>query len=336
MYTEANADLTHLNTFAFPCEAKVLYRIDEDKDLPLLRLELRNAPCLILGGGSNLLLPEKLDCAVARINIKGKKLVDENEQRCLLEVAAGENWHEFVLWTVSQGLWGIENLALIPGSVGAAPVQNIGAYGVELKNVIDWVEFYHLKTGEFIRLTPGECQFSYRQSIFKSELKDVAVITRVGLRLTRKPNPQLNYGPLQSFQHEEPITPAFIADKVAEIRQSKLPNPDVLGNAGSFFKNPLISDEHYRVIKQAFPDVVAYPQQKQWKLAAGWLIEKAKFRGMRRGAVGVHKDQALVLVHFGHGKADELLKLAKDIQQTIQSTFGVLLEMEVRTYPFCK
>ncbi len=335
MKTESNADLTHFNTFAFPCDAKVLYSIDSDEDLPLLRQELRNAPCLILGGGSNLLLPEKLDCAVAHINIKGKKLVNENDRRCLLEVAAGENWHEFVQWTVSQGLWGIENLALIPGSVGAAPVQNIGAYGVELSNVIDWVEFYHLKTGEFIRLTPGECQFSYRQSIFKTELKDAAVITRVGLRLTRTPNPQLDYGPLQSFQHSDNLTPAFIAAKVAEIRQSKLPDPGVLGNAGSFFKNPIISDEHYRVIKQAFPDVIAYPQQKQWKLAAGWLIEKVNFKGLRKGAVGVHQHQALVLVHFGGGKSEQLLALAKEIQQTVQSTFGVLLEKEVRTYPFC-
>ncbi len=334
MHTEFNADLTHSNTFAFPCKARALYRIDKDKDLPLLRQELRNTSCLILGGGSNLLLPETLNGAVAQINLKGKNLVDENAYRCLIEVAAGENWHEFVQWTVSQELWGVENLALIPGLVGAAPVQNIGAYGVELRNVVDWVEFYHLKTGEFIRLTPRECQFSYRHSIFKTELKDIAIITRVGLRLTRIPDPKLSYGPLKCFQNEDNITPAFIARKVCEIRQQKLPDPKLLANAGSFFKNPVISDEHYRVIKQAFPDVVAYPQQKHWKLAAGWLIEKAKFKGLRRGAVGVHQHQALVLVHFGGGKSEQMLRLAKEIQRTIQSTFGVWLEMEVRTCPF--
>jgi len=332
LQTEFNAELKNLNSFGFPCEAKVLYRIDENADLLLLRQALRNNPCLIMGGGGNLLLPAKLDLAVVLMNIKGKKLLNENTQRCLLEVAAGENWHDFVQWTVSQDLWGIENLALIPGSVGAAPVQNIGAYGVELKDVIDWVEFYHLKSGEFIRLTPAECQFSYRDSIFKQQLLNVAIITRMGLRLSRKPSPQLSYGALKAYQNQSGLSAAFVAEKVCELRRCKLPDPLQLGNAGSFFKNPVISDEHYRVIKQAFPDVVAYPQTNQWKLAAAWLIEKVNFKGIKRGAVGVHKDQALVLVHFGGGRSRELYCLAKEIQHSVQSTFGVLLEMEVRTF----
>ncbi len=321
-----------MNTLGLPCTADTLFIAKELEDLKLARVELRNQICLPLGGGSNLLLPERLKRPVIKMEFKGIRVTDENDSRCLIDVAAGERWHNLVLWSVKKGLWGIENLALIPGTVGAAPVQNIGAYGVELSDILDWVEFFHLKTAEIIRLTPNECNFTYRDSIFKNELQDEIIITRIGIRLSRRPKPQLSYGPLQQFQDKSPsvINSKQIAEEVCRIRSSKLPDPAELGNAGSFFKNPLVSNKHYQVLLQLFPEIVAYPVGKQWKLAAGWLIERIGYKGQKGKHVGVHEKQALVLVNYGGGSATELLELVEDIQTKIYSTFKVTLEKEVR------
>jgi UDP-N-acetylmuramate dehydrogenase len=327
-----NVDMSSMNTLGLPCEAEVLYRVKTSNDLLNSRLEIRNQHSLVLGGGSNLVLPAKLKRPVIKMEMTGIEIANENDNRCLIEVAAGENWHDFVQWSVNNGLWGIENLALIPGTVGAAPIQNIGAYGVEIVDVLDWVEFFHIKTAETIRLTPNECKFSYRNSIFKNELKDLAVVTRMGLRLSRKSNPQLSYGPLQEFKQRAPkvINSKQIAKEVCRIRLSKLPDPKILGNAGSFFKNPVVSDKHYQLLLQLFPELVAYSVGENWKLAAGWLIERIGFKGIVREHVGVHDKQALVLVNHGGGTSEELLKLVKDIEQKIYSTFKIRLEREVR------
>ena len=327
-----NVDMSSMNTYGFPCEAEVLFRAITDEDLINFRLELRNKSCLILGSGSNLLLPSRLKRPVLKMEFLGIKVINENKQRCLIEVAAGENWHELVLWSVQKGLWGIENLALIPGTVGAAPVQNIGAYGVEIADVLDWVEFFHLKTSETIRLTPKECKFSYRNSIFKNELLDLAVITRIGLRLSRYSNPQLSYGSLQAFKQRSAkvMNSKQIAKEVCRIRSAKLPDPKILGNAGSFFKNPVVTDKHYQLLLQLFPELVAYPLENRWKLAAGWLIERLGFKGMMREHVGVHDKQALVMVNHGGGTSKELLELVTDIEQKVYSTFKIKLEREVR------
>ncbi len=335
MQTLRNVDLSSMNTLGLPCVADVLFRVESHDDLINSRLELRNKPCLILGGGSNLLLPTQLKRPVIKMEFSGITVVDENKQRCLIEVAAGENWHQLVLWSVRKGLWGIENLALIPGTVGAAPVQNIGAYGVEVVDVLDWVEFFHIKTAETIRLTPNECKFSYRNSIFKNELLDQAVITKIGLRLSRVSNPQLSYGSLQEFKQNSPtvINSRQVAEEVCRIRSSKLPDPAELGNAGSFFKNPLVSEKHYQLLLQLFPEIVAFPVGEKWKLAAGWLIERLGFKGKTREHVGVHQEQALVIVNHGGGDATEVLELVKDIEKKVYSTFKVELEKEVRIIP---
>lgn len=225
---------------------------------------------------------------------------------------------------------GLENLALIPGTVGAAPIQNIGAYGVEFCDVCDWVEYLDVESGDLLRLTVDECEFSYRESIFKGSLRDKAVITAVGLRLPKAWQPKLAYGPLQSF-NAETVTPREIFDRVCEVRSEKLPNPEVLGNAGSFFKNPIVSASVYIELAQRFPSIVGYAQPDgDVKLAAGWLIEHAGLKGFALGNAGVHAKQALVLVNLGHATGQDICRLALHVIARVNEVFGVKLEAEPR------
>jgi len=328
--TQLNVNLNDFNTLGFDSIAKEFYRVCCIEELSDLYELLAGRPCLILGGGSNLVLPEEMNFPVVSIELKGKTLNSENDEFCIVEVNAGENWHQLVKWSVNKGLWGIENLSLIPGNVGTAPVQNIGAYGVEIKDVLQWVEFFNLEKGRIERFSNSDCDFSYRNSVFKSELLGKAIITKVAIKLWKEPNPVLNYHGLESFQQDAHLTSEQISDAICQIRNKKLPDPEILPNVGSFFKNPMVSLQQYQKLKKQYPELVAYQQGERWKIAAAWLIEKAQFKGMVRGHVGVHKDQALVLVHFGGGNATELLSLAKDIQRKVSLMFGVELEPEAR------
>ncbi|MBE8168679.1 MAG: UDP-N-acetylmuramate dehydrogenase [Shewanella sp.] len=288
-----------------------------DNDLPLL----------ILGGGSNLVLCEDFDGLVVKVSTQGIT-VTEDIKHFYLSVAAGEDWHALVEYTLEHRIYGLENLALIPGTTGAAPMQNIGAYGVEFCDVCDWVEYFDLETKQFIKLTASECRFEYRDSIFKQSLKNKAVITQVGIKLAKDWQPQLSYGPLQQLVNT--INAHTIFDTVCEVRRSKLPDPSVIGNAGSFFKNPIISNETYQHLLLEHPDVVAYPHGNQIKLAAGWLIDKVGLKGHCLGQAGVHDKQALVLINRGHATGKDITTLANYIIMTIKAQFNVSLEIEPR------
>ncbi|MGL4446719.1 MAG: UDP-N-acetylmuramate dehydrogenase [Shewanella sp.] len=294
--------------------------------LPLWQQQL---PLLVLGGGSNVVFTEDFHGTVVRMLTKGIQVV-EAADAFYLEVEAGENWHQLVEFTLARGIFGLENMALIPGTVGAAPIQNIGAYGVEFCDVCDWVEYLDLSTGESVRLQAAECQFSYRESIFKGALRHRAVITAVGLRLAKPWQPRLGYGPLQAFTAER-VTAREIFDRVCQVRTEKLPDPAVLGNAGSFFKNPLVSAACYLDLAQRFPGIVGYAQaDASVKLAAGWLIEHAGLKGFALGNAAVHDKQALVLVNRGGATGRDICRLAEHVIARVQAVFGVALEAEPR------
>lgn len=294
--------------------------------LPLWQQQL---PMLVLGGGSNLVFTEDFNGTVVRILSKGIK-VSEDAEAFYLEIEAGENWHELIQFTLEHGMFGLENMALIPGTVGAAPIQNIGAYGVELCDVCDWVEYLDLPSGEFVRISTAECQFAYRESIFKDKLRNLAVVTAVGLRLVKRWQPRLAYGPLQSFDPAT-VTAREIFERVCQVRSEKLPDPAVLGNAGSFFKNPIVSAACYLDLAQRFPTIVGYAQADATvKLAAGWLIEQAGLKGFVLGNAAVHDKQALVLVNRGGATGRDICRLALHVIAQVQDKFGVVLEAEPR------
>ncbi|MGI2261685.1 UDP-N-acetylmuramate dehydrogenase [Shewanella sp. GXUN23E] len=286
-------------------------------------------PMLVLGGGSNLVLTDDFGGTVIRVMTKGIELA-ETDNAYRLSVEAGENWHELVEYCLKHDMPGLENMALIPGTVGAAPIQNIGAYGIELCQVCEWVEYLDLSTGDVHRLNNQACLFGYRDSIFKGELRDKSVILAVGLILSKAWQPNLSYGPLSEFVSET-VTPAEIFDKVCEVRRSKLPDPQVLGNAGSFFKNPVVSAAEYTRLASEFPGIVGYAQADgSVKLAAGWLIDKAGLKGYQQHGVGVHQQQALVLVNLGSATGSSVCALARHVISKVFAKFGVMLEPEPR------
>lgn len=298
-------------------------------------LQLENRPKLfVLSGGSNLLLTAPIEALVLYMNIQGKTILQDDGQTAIVQAMAGENWHELVMWSLSMGLGGLENLALIPGKCGTTPIQNIGAYGVELKDVFHACEALEMSTGQLRRFTSEDCNFGYRDSFFKREGKGAYIITSIALRLTRT-NHKLStsYGAIQSELSQMGITeptPPDVAQAVIAIRQSKLPDPAVLGNSGSFFKNPVIGTEQYTALKKRFPELPGYPQNEgMTKVPAGWLIEKCGFKGYRKGDAGVHEKQALVLVNYGSASGKELLDLAHSIQDKVLRTYGIDLIPEV-------
>lgn len=289
-----------------------------------------------LGGGSNVVLNDPVDAMVVAINLQGRKIVQQNDRHIRVSAGAGENWHEFVLWTLVQNAYGLENLSLIPGSVGAAPIQNIGAYGVEIKDSFVSLEAIDVNTDELKTFTAKDCAFGYRDSVFKGDLRDRFIITSVTFDLNCQLNPRLSYGHLQTLLDQrlngaEP-TAMDISQAVCDIRQQKLPDPKDLGNAGSFFKNPLVSAGKLDSLRREYPEIVAYPAGDQWKLAAGWLIDKAGLRGIREGNLGTYQHQALVLVNHGKATGRDVIGFSAMIQNKVLGLFGVQLEREPRVY----
>ena len=326
-----NVSLKPFNTLALDAKAEHLAFVTHCEQIPHLVAEY-GKPSLVMGGGSNLVIADDVPGLVIVNQIKGRDLSELGKDNFLLSVGAGENWDELVRWSCAQRLWGIENLGMIPGTAGAAPMQNIGAYGVEIESVLLWLEALELATGKVKRFSNSECGFAYRHSVFKGSLKNQFVITRVGLQLSKKPNPILTYEPLRQRigPQAEPIAhPRTIYDTVCSIRSSKLPDPGQLANAGSFFKNPIIDEVHHQYLLQQHRQLPCYPaEQGRVKVAAGWLIEQAGWKGKRCGSVGVHENQALVLVNYNHGTAQELLALAKKIVDDVYDKFGIEREVE--------
>ncbi|MDG1570759.1 UDP-N-acetylmuramate dehydrogenase [Robiginitalea sp. M366] len=334
MRLERNVSLKPYNTFGMHEEASHFVRVTS---LDTLREALRTPgvpPPFLLSGGSNLLLTGPLEALVLYMDTRGREIVYEDGDTVRLRVLGGEIWHDLVMWTLEQGYGGLENLALIPGKTGTAPVQNIGAYGVELKDVMHSCQAVELATGKLREFSREACRFGYRDSIFKNEARGQYAIWSVTLELTcRNHRIRDQYGAIRQQLEQEGIsspTPADVARAVIAIRSSKLPDPARLGNSGSFFKNPVVQGPVYERLKEQYTDLPGYPQADgSVKVPAGWLIEHLGFKGIRRGDAGVHAQQALVLVNYGQARGSEILALAREIQEKVQQAFGIVLEPEV-------
>jgi len=332
MSLQENISLRSHNTFGIDVKTKKLATVKNVNELKNI-LSNNLLPLCILGGGSNILFTKDFDGLIIKNELKGIQLINENDTEIYLKVASGEVWHEFVLFCIENNYCGIENLSLIPGSVGASPMQNIGAYGVEVKDFITEVEAMHLKSLKITYFSTNDCEFDYRSSIFKTKEKGNYFITSVTFRLNKQPNINTSYGAIQSELEAKGIsnpTIKDVSDAVICIRESKLPNPKEIGNAGSFFKNPSVSNEKAEALKNEFPAIPNYPQNNgTTKIAAGWLIEQCGFKGKTFGNYGVHKNQALVLVNYGGAQGKDIYALSETIIDTVQQKFGILLEREV-------
>lgn len=335
MQIQENISLKPYNTFGIHAVARyfvVVHTLEELKEALALKAHPQK---FILGGGSNMLLTKDLDCLVIHLAIKGISIVDQHKNEVLVKASAGENWHQFVMWSLEHNYGGIENLSLIPGNVGAAPIQNIGAYGVEIKDVFESCEALNIQSQEIEIFNRDACQFSYRESVFKQAKKNQYVIISMTLRLTTSQHQlHMGYGAIASALELMQVTSPSIHDisrAVISIRQSKLPDPKVIGNSGSFFKNPIISKTHFEKLQANFSDIPSYVvAADKIKVPAGWLIEKSGFKGKTfQNAYGVHKNQALVLVNYGNAKGSDILDLALLIKKTIQRIFGITIETEV-------
>ncbi len=331
---EENRSLKSFNTFGIDCKARYFVSV---KSVEELKEALRNSPSeeiFILGGGSNLLLTSDMDHLVIHLDLKGINVISENENEVVLRVQAGENWHEFVQYCLRNDYGGVENLSLIPGNVGTAPIQNIGAYGVEIKDVFEKCSALFIDSLETKEFSIDDCDFGYRNSIFKNELKDKVIITSVDLKLSKREHHiHTSYGAIQSLLKEREITNPTIQDVsevVIDIRSSKLPDPKDLGNSGSFFKNPVINAETFQQFRLRYPEAPFYEvSATEFKIPAGWLIEQCGFKGKRFGDAGVHEKQALVLVNFGNAKGADIWQLAQRIQADVKEKFGIFIEPEV-------
>ncbi|HCF2340103.1 UDP-N-acetylmuramate dehydrogenase [Pseudomonas paraeruginosa] len=334
---QEQCSLKPYNSFGIDVRARLLAHAHGEADVreALALARQRSLPLLVIGGGSNLLLTRDVEALVLRMASQGRRILSEASDMVLVEAEAGETWDPFVQWSLEQGLAGLENLSLIPGTVGAAPMQNIGAYGVELKDVFDSLTALDRQDGSLRELDREACRFGYRDSLFKQE-PDRWLILRVRLRLSRRSGLHLDYGPVRQRLQEEGIanpTAQDVSRVICAIRREKLPDPAVLGNAGSFFKNPLVSATQAAMLRRTYPDLVAYPQADgQVKLAAGWLIDKGGWKGFRDGPVGVHAQQALVLVNHGGASGAQVQALAERIQADVRQRFGVELEREPNLY----
>lgn len=332
-------NLQKLNTLAVPALAQYFVSVKTDDELreALAFARTEKLPLLLLGGGSNIVLRDNFPGLAVQIKSQGKEVVDENDEFVWLKVAAGENWHQLVEFSLDNALYGLENLSLIPGSVGAAPIQNIGAYGVEIKELVAELSALNIRSGLPVTFTNESCQFGYRDSIFKQSLKDQYVITSVTFRLRKQPHLNLSYPVLRAALAdfaEADITPQQVSAAVINIRQSKLPDPAIIPNVGSFFKNPVIGQAQFDALQVVNPAIVAYPAgPNQVKLAAGWLIDQAGWRGKAVGGAVVHDQQALVLTNPLKSSGLAILELAELIRKSVFEKFGVMLEMEPRIYP---
>ena len=338
MNISENVSLENHNSFGFPARARYFAEVTSITELHevLVFARKQKRPLIPLGGGSNLVLSRDLDAVVIAVNIMGTEVLNRNDEKVRVRAGAGENWHGFVRWTLAENAFGLENLSLIPGNVGAAPIQNIGAYGVEMTDYFQSLEAVEIRSGQHMTFTKKNCEFGYRDSIFKHAARDRFVITSVIFDLDAVLAPRLSYGKLNDVLRRRCGSrqpEAFeISEAVSDIRLSKLPDPQVLGNAGSFFKNPVVDEATCEQLKSEFPDLVCFPAGDGWKLAAGWLIDRSGLRGYRMGHVGTYKHQALVLVNHGGAQASELMELAACIQDKVRETFGVNLEIEPRVY----
>lgn len=334
MQLQSDFSLKKFNTFGIDAKARLfvaVHSVDELKSvLETHRLENK----FILGGGSNMLLTKDIDALVIHVDLKGKKILSEDEHHVLVESQAGENWHEFVLWTISQNFGGLENMSLIPGNVGTTPIQNIGAYGAEIKDTFVSCDAMHIETQQMRTFLKDECQFGYRESIFKNAEKNKYIITSVVFRLTKHSHKiNTGYGDILknlADKHIENPTINDVSQAVIAIRQSKLPDPKELGNSGSFFKNPVVPKEVYEKAKLNYPEMPHYVvSETEVKVPAGWLIEQAGFKGKRFGDAGVHKNQALVLVNYGNATGAEIFAVSKLVQEAVFEKFGIGIEAEV-------
>ena len=334
MYIQENISLKPYNTFGLDAHARYFVKVENIQDLKeALSLDVYPDK-FILGGGSNMLLTKDLDCLVIHVAIKGIEVIDHQENEVFVKAGAGENWHQFVLWCLEHNFGGIENLSLIPGNVGTAPIQNIGAYGIELKDVFESCEALNVLTKTIETFTYEDCQFGYRESVFKQDEKNRYVIVSTTFRLTKTQHQlHMEYGAIAKEIETMGISNPTIQDiskAVISIRESKLPNPKEIGNSGSFFKNPVISNAHFEKLQDNFPDIPSYViSPNEVKVPAGWLIEKSGFKGKTFDNYGVHKKQALVLVNYGNAKGSDILNLATLIQKTIKQIFGIAIETEV-------
>jgi UDP-N-acetylmuramate dehydrogenase len=332
-----NSSLKSYNSFGIDVKAKRFVSVNNLEELKLVLKGIYAEELFVLGGGSNMLLTQDITATVLHINLKGIKVVKETEDFAYVHANAGENWHEFVLWTLAHDFGGLENLSLIPGNIGSSPIQNIGAYGVELKDHFVSCESIDIQTFEMRNFNAEECDFGYRNSVFKNKLKGNYIITSVIFKLSKKNHQlQTTYGSINEALEEGGITAPTIQDvsnAVIKIRQQKLPDPKELGNSGSFFKNPIISAGCFHELHQEYPEMPHYKiSEKEFKIPAGWLIDRAGFKGYREGDAGVHKNQALVLINYGTATGEDILKLARKIQAKIHIQFKIALEPEVNIF----
>ena len=331
---EENFSLKKHNTFGINAKAKFFTEFDSVLELKdILNSNIyKNNKTFIIGGGSNILLTQDYDGLIMQNRIIGICILEDNENNIIVEVGGGVNWHEFVIWSVSQNLSGIENLALIPGTVGASPIQNIGAYGMEVKETIHKVIAIEIATQEIKIFSNDDCNFEYRNSIFKEELKNKFIITKVEFKLSKTPVNNTTYGTIEKELKTLRLksNPKNIAKAVINIRNRKLPNPSEIGNCGSFFKNPIISTERFEKLKTEFPKMVGYIiSESQTKIAAGWLIDNAGLKGYRKGDAGVHKNQALVLVNHNNASGQDIINLSELVQEVILEKYKISIEAEV-------
>lgn len=325
-----STSLKPFHTFGIDVQAKLIIEANSTDDLMQIWRDHAGCPKLLVGEGSNLLFCEDFEGVVVLNRLKGIE-IEETATAWRLHVAGGENWHNLVQMTVDNGMAGLENLALIPGLVGSAPIQNIGAYGVELNERCEYVDVLMLDSGEVVRMSADECAFGYRDSVFKRELKDRALIVAVGLQLPKAWSAVIGYGALRDLTECAEISAKDVFNKVCEIRSEKLPNPKLLGNAGSFFKNPVVSKVHADALITQYDEMPSFAvSDNQVKLAAGWLIDQCGLKGHRVGGASVHRHQALVLVNDGNATAHDVVTLASEVVATVEAKFGVRLEHEVR------
>ena len=330
-----NYPLLKLNTFGVDVKAKYFTSINTINELiELTKTNLfKDLELLILGGGSNILFTKDFDGLVILNNVKGKEIIDQNQQSIFLKIGAGENWHELVMYCVDNGWGGIENLSLIPGNTGTAPMQNIGAYGVEIKETFIELEALEISSGKIVKFNNSDCEFGYRESVFKNKMKNQYIILNITLELKKNPVLNINYGDVKAILESQNIkNPGIkeVSNAIISIRQSKLPDPKKIGNSGSFFKNPIASLNQLELIKKKYPNVVNYEiNENEFKIAAGWLIERAGWKGKKFNNYGVHEKQALVLVNYGLANGMEIFELSEKIILDIKDKFGITLEREV-------
>lgn len=330
MNIQKNISLKQYNTFGIDVFAKRFVSVSSIKEL--IEIIAIEKDVFLLGGGSNILLTSNIEKLVIHLNLKGIIVNNIKKNTVLVTADAGENWHDFVLWCISQNYGGLENLSLIPGNVGTSPIQNIGAYGVEIKNIFHQLEAVNIETGKTKIFTNNDCDFGYRNSVFKKKLKGKYIIVNVTFKLSKQMHKtNASYGAIKTYlQNIKEPTIKNISDAVIAIRQNKLPDPKIVGNGGSFFKNPIINSTLFNLLQKKYPEIPHYiVSNKEIKIPAGWLIEQCGFKGVRFGDAGVHTKQALVLVNYNNATGKEIYKLALNIQQKVKETFGIELDIEV-------